>query len=275
MEGRNPKAEIRKTAKTRRPNRSVCGQFFCHHFSALSPRHFGRPKRDFGFRISAFFRPSDFGLRVSSAAQLLGTPLLALAADTNGTSEVPESSLRPPRGEIVPGFWEQNGTWLILGAILLLFGLAALVWLLVRPKSAVPIPPAVEARRELEPLQQNPEDGGLLSRVSQILRRYVAAVFALPPGEFTTAEFTQTLANNPKVGSALGGEVTDFLRACDLRKFAPSPAQSPLGAVSRALSLIERAESRVTELAQLAAAQNTNPGAESHSQPGQGIASGA
>src|SRR6266545_3134461 len=48
-EGRNPKAEIRKKFETRRPKNPRL-------------RHFRSP---FGFRISAFLRISDFGLRIS------------------------------------------------------------------------------------------------------------------------------------------------------------------------------------------------------------------
>ena len=48
-EGRNPKPEGRKKAEIRSPN---------------GPRH---PVSVFGFRNSAFFRPSTFGLRPSTA----------------------------------------------------------------------------------------------------------------------------------------------------------------------------------------------------------------
>ncbi len=129
---------------------------------------------------------------------------------------------------------------------------AALVWFLTRPKPPVILPPAVQARQALEALRQLAEDGALLSRVSQILRRYFAAAFGLPPGELTTAEFCRALAGLEPVGSELAGEVSDFLRQCDQRKFAPAAPAPPLGAVAQALKLIDLAEARLAWLRQAA-----------------------
>src|SRR5262249_19221686 len=114
---------------------------------------------------------------------------------------------------------------------------------------------AAQARQELEPLRQRAEDGNVVSRVSQIIRHYVANVFALPQGELTTTELSGTLLQNQNIGPELGGDMVKFLRECDLRKFAPAQPQAPLDAVSRALGLINRTESRVAELNQLAAAR--------------------
>ena len=240
----NPKAEGRNPKEIRSPKFERGWLSSCvNAFNALiSLTHFG-------FRISTFFRPSVFGFRIS----LLGA--LPLLADTNSVPDLPSSSLRPARGEILPGFWEQYGGWVVLGAALLLLTIATLIWFLVQPKPPIPTPPGAQARQELEPLRQRAEDGGVLSRVSQIIRHYVAGAFALPPGELTTAELSGTLLQNQNIGPELGGEVVKFLRECDLRKFAPAQPQAPIDAVSRALGLINRAESRVAELNQMAAAR--------------------
>ena len=62
----------------------------------------------------------------------------------------------------------------------------------------------------------------VLSEASQILRRYVAAAFAWPPAELTTAEFSAALAGDEKIGPELARTLSNFLRECDERKFAPA-----------------------------------------------------
>jgi hypothetical protein len=200
---------------------------------------------------------------------------LSLLADSNSVPDLPSSSLRPARGEILPGFWQQYGGWVVLGAALLLLTIATLIWLLVQPKPPILTPPAAQARQELEPLRQRAEDGNVLSRVSQIIRHYVASVFALPPGEVTTTELSGTLLQNQCIGPELGGEVVKFLRECDLRKFAPLQPQAPLDAVSRALGLINQAESRVAELNQSATARAVESKVNQRSQNGQRTSSDA
>jgi len=168
----------------------------------------------------------------------------------------PEPKLRPPRAEIPPGFWDQYGAWVIAAAVLFLGLMAVLVWFLRRPKPPLMVPPAVQAREALEPLRRQPEDGALLSRVSQVLRHYVASAFGLPAIEQTTAEFTQALAGQEQVGPQLASAVTSFLRQCDARKFAPASSLPPPlpglnrpGTVGQALRLIEQAEARRALLA--------------------------
>jgi len=210
-----------------------------------------------GFRMSGFLRPSAFGFRILCPVLIFLIGVHSLLADSNSIPEVP-ASLRPPRGELMPGFWELYAGWVILGAVLVVVGIATFVWLLMLPKPTPPIPPAIQARQELEPLRQRTQDGTVLSQVSQIVRHYVARAFAMPPGELTTTEFSGTLRQNQNIGSELGGEVIAFLRECDLRKFAPRAPQTPFDAVSRASSLIDRAENRVAELRQLHAENNVD-----------------
>jgi hypothetical protein len=187
-------------------------------------------------------------------------PFLGLAAETNSDSDVPTSSLHPPRGEILPSFWEENGTLVILGGICLLAVIALCVWLFTRPKPPVIVPFAVVARKELEALRPQPENGLLLSRASQILRHYIGAVFGWPAGELTTAEFSHGLLSDPKVGPELAGEASKFLRACDIRKFAPLPPSTPDGVIAQAMRIIDLTESRLTELnrSAVAAVPDTN-----------------
>jgi hypothetical protein len=168
--------------------------------------------------------------------------------------------LRPPHAEIPPTFWEQYGLWVILCGVLVLGLVCVAAWFLTRPKPPVIVPPEVQARQALEPLRQQPEDGALLSRLSQILRRYVIAAFDLPPGELTTTEFCRAIAGHDPVGPDLSATLSEFFRQCDQRKFAPPPAPAPpFGAVAQALNLIDQAQARRLALAQSAAQLTRSP----------------
>jgi hypothetical protein len=169
----------------------------------------------------------------------------ALAQDS-GSEEIPP--LRPPRGEIPPGIWEQHSAEIIIGSILLLAVVGVLTWFLTRPKAVLPVAPEDQARRELSSLQDQPETGALLSQVSGTVRRYAAAAFSLPPGELTTAEFCRAVDHNDTVGPVLAKSVTGFLQRCDERKFAPPAIQPPMGAAEEAIRLVEMAEARREEL---------------------------
>jgi hypothetical protein len=265
MKIRRPKSEGRKKAEIRSPKAEVqrravenqqsgglisgCNEKWMSLFSVCR-KGMGCTQTPFGFRPSAFFRPSDFGLRIS--ALLLS--LLALQATVSAVTNLPPADalpkLRPPRGEIAPTFWEQNGLWVILGGILLLGLVAAAVWWLMRPRPAVVVPPEVVARQALEPLRRQPEDGKVLSQVSQILRRYVGAAFGLPQGEMTTNDFCRAIADQGRVGPELSASLGDFLRKCDERKFAPSAPAPALGAVEQASKLLELTEARRAQLPQ-------------------------
>ncbi|PWU20330.1 MAG: hypothetical protein C5B50_04240 [Verrucomicrobia bacterium] len=164
------------------------------------------------------------------------------AAETNSDFSEKLPPLEPVHPEIPPGFWENYSVLTLAGSIELFALVAVLVWWLLRPKVVVPAPPAVQARQNLEPLRTRPEDGATLSLISQVLRHYTAAAFALPAQEMTTAEFCRAIAAHNKIGSDLSASMADFLHRCDERKFAPpSPAQ-PLGAVGQAFGLIDKLE---------------------------------
>ena len=205
-----------------------------------------------GGRASISFRNLPVCLWLLAAQRIF-----AAATNTPAPDGLP--SLRPAHGELPPSFWEQYGLWAILLGILLLALISAAIWFLTRPKPPIVVPPEVEARRALEPLCHRSEDGLLLSRVSQILRQYVAAAFGLPPGELTTTEFCRAIAGHEQVGSELASALSDFLRQCDQRKFSPPPPAPPLSATAHALKLIDQAEARLAALAQLVAQPSGSP----------------
>jgi hypothetical protein len=185
------------------------------------------------------------------------------SAFAQGTPEEAIPALKPPLDPIPPTFWDLYGVWVLVGAFLLLLLGAAIIWLIFRPRARIPIPPEVRARHELEPLRQEPESGAVLSRISQVVRSYFSAAFALPQAEMTTGEFCRAIRGRPDLGERLEEEVGTFLRTCDERKFAPAPPPEPIGAVARADKLIEAAEMRRAELRKAAEANQHAGGSTS------------
>ena len=171
------------------------------------------------------------------------------------------SALLPPYAELPPTFWEQHGTTVGFIGIGTVAVAAFALWLLFRPKPKPTIPPEVQARQALEALRQQPEDGAMLSQVSQVVRNYFIATFQLPTGEFTTAEFRDSLSGHEQIGVDLSTAVTSFLRDCDARKFSTATALAPLQAVDQALNLVAQAEQRLAQLCQTAATQTQGRGA--------------
>jgi len=179
----------------------------------------------------------------------------AIFAATNsaGSEEIPK--LLPPREEIPLSFWGQYGAWVVVLAIFLLVVGGVAICFLSRPKPPVPVPPEIRARQELETLRSQPENGAVLSRVSQVLRNYTNSAFGLGTGELTTTEFCGAMAAHEQVGPELAQAIAEFLRRCDERKFAPSGPGPALGAVARAFELINVAEVRRAQLREAAMAQ--------------------
>jgi hypothetical protein len=155
-------------------------------------------------------------------------------------------ALAPPYGELPPTFGERYGAVVWIGICLVAAVVGFFVWKKCHPQPPPPLPPETVARRALAKWRGRPEDGKVLSDVSQVLRRYVTEAFALPPGERTTAEFCAALAGHETIGAELAQALTSFLRECDARKFSPADSCAPLQAVQRALELIELAEKSKT-----------------------------
>jgi len=166
-------------------------------------------------------------------------PLYA-RTDTNAPPK-----LVPAYGEIPETFWEQNQSTVIVAGFAFLAFAFLFLKVMLRPETPVVLPSEVVARQALSKLQSRPEDGKLLSEVSQILRRYIAAAFELSSAEMTTAEFSAAFAVNKKIGPELTGLILSFLRECDERKFSPANATAPFNAATRALELVSAAEKRI------------------------------
>jgi hypothetical protein len=164
--------------------------------------------------------------------------------------------LSPAYPEIQPTYWEQHGTIILIGSVAVAITIGIVLWLLLRPRPAAPVPPEILARRALEVLRKRDEDGLVLSEVSQVLRRYVVAAFEMSRDEMTTAELCAALNRNERVGARLSDKLTEFLRRNDERKFSSAVASGRLNAAAHALELIELGEARRAELQRLAATQS-------------------
>ena len=192
----------------------------------------------FGFWAWEIFRFSVFGFLVLSGYASFSS----LASD-----DIPP--LAPPLPEIPPSPWEQFGWLLWILVPLLLVALGLLVWLLLRPGRPPILPaPAAQARAAIVVLQSQPEEGAVLSRISQTLRRYLISAFWLQPDEATTAEFCTRLQESDRVGPELAAAIGNFLRQCDEQKFSPVHVTAPFKAAQRALELVELAEVRCMKL---------------------------
>lgn len=115
---------------------------------------------------------------------------------------------------------------LVLAAVLL----AAVIFFLRRRKikPALPPPSAAEiALSELvraRALLKEETSREFAISVSEAVRRYIENRFSLRATRETTPEFLQSIsANAPEVLTAYREPLQDFLRYCDLAKFARSP----------------------------------------------------
>jgi len=179
-----------------------------------------------------------------------------LFAQTNSESTNAPLKLMPPYGELPPTFWEQNKSSISFAGLGIIALAVFIFWLIFRPKPKIIVPPEVQAREALHKLSLQPEDGAVLSRVSQVLRNYFIAAFQLSPGELTTTEFIREISGNEKVGAELSNAAMNFLCEADARKFSPTADATKFGAANRALNLVEQAEQRRAQLRQLAEMQN-------------------
>ena len=198
------------------------------------------------FFQTGFFRALACGSRVPLTLLSLASPWRLLAQTRNDPTPTPPA-LVPPYGELPPTFWEAHAIAVAIGLGTLVLAML-LGWLLCRSRPQKMMSPETQARLALEALRPLPEDGAVLSQVSQIIRRYFSAAFQLAPGEFTTAEFSRSIAEQPHFSAELAAAVIGFLRRCDAQKFSTEPVADPGHSVVRALHLLDQAEAQRTLL---------------------------
>ena len=198
-------------------------------------------------------RIADCGLVLGITWLLTGAQNVLAQPGIPAADEIPP--LAPPLPEIAPTAWEQFSwlLWILVPLLLIIAG--AIVWLVLRPgKPPVLVASAAQARTALRALQPQPETGAVLSQISQVTRHYLINAYWLSPLEMTTSDFCAVIRENKQIGPELANALTEYLRALDQRKFAPTTGQPPMGAAGRALELIEMAEARQMALRQPAPA---------------------
>jgi hypothetical protein len=178
------------------------------------------------------------------SAVLLFLAAFPLRGQTSASGTNAPLKLSPPYGELPPTFFEQHGISMVFAGLGIVALAAFGLWLIFRPRPKIIIPPEVEARQALEMLRERPEDGAMLSRISQVLRNYFMTAFKLAPGELTTTEFCYQISDNEEIGTELSDATAGFLRDCDARKFSPTTGSEKLNAAKQALQLVEQAEQR-------------------------------
>jgi len=152
-------------------------------------------------------------------------------------AEIPE--LLPMREEIPPTFIEKHGWWPVMGMAAAVIVVALIATLLLRRKKVVEtIPPDAIARRALEALRGRAEDTVLVQEVFRIVRRYVIGVFIPARDELTTDELVRLLQNDARVKSETRTALAEFLKYCDVQKFAPAGVPITPGLVEQALELM-------------------------------------
>ena len=173
-----------------------------------------------------------------------------------GAAEIPD--LLPMREEIPPTFIEEHGWWPVIGMAAGVIVVAVIVTLLLRRKKAAEIIPAdAISRRALEPLRGRAEDTALVQAVSAIVRRYVLGVFIPAHDELTTAELVRVLKDDARVKPETRTALAEFLKYCDVQKFAPAQLPMTPGLVEQALELVRRFEADRTAAASTATTRLT------------------
>jgi hypothetical protein len=169
--------------------------------------------------------------------------------------------IRPP--VFIPSGWG----WLWVLLLLLILGLVAWWWWKRRRNKVVqapaaPIPPEVRAREKLHhalTLMDQPKPFTIF--VSDAARVYLEERFDLRAPERTTEEFLSELQASHKLSGPHKTLLADFLRQCDMVKFARyEPGQSELQALyDAALRLVDETCPHPQFDAQAELAKNSEP----------------
>ena len=165
--------------------------------------------------------------------------LSASAAIKRDPGPIPE--LRPPRGEVSASVEKKEDLrpWFIGAGVLAV--LAAIFATLPKKVPPPPVPPYVNARKQLETL-----DAATATplAISKVVRNYLLDAFQIPARGATSAELLQWLSAHPKWDTQLASDTGAFLDSCDEAKFAPAPPPGHPATIEKALALIARIEGR-------------------------------
>ncbi|MGE9290350.1 MAG: hypothetical protein ACQKBT_05135 [Puniceicoccales bacterium] len=185
-----------------------------------------------------------------------GTPSLlwgtALFLGTLTVAQAQEG-LRPIRGPIVPGFWEENGIWAIpsiAGAVLLLILVILLLWKMThREKILSPKQRYDRELAEMETLLAEGHAEKVPARLSRVLREYIEASTGIRAPEQTTEEFLANTGGgtDSRISPEAIQDLSSFLALMDEAKYArrllsPEEMQSLFDSANHFVATHERKE---------------------------------
>jgi hypothetical protein len=161
--------------------------------------------------------------------------------------EMPE--LRPPKGPLVQGPWDQVWPWALLGGLCLAAFCAWWFWRRPARHSPPPTHPYAHARSALDHLLTHASDEKVRSTCARVMREYLAQVSGFstrrsdPIEAWTTEEFLHDLGPAPFESPELGIRIRDFLADSDRQAYSADeiPDAGPV-MVERARSLLEQIE---------------------------------
>lgn len=153
----------------------------------------------------------------------------------------PIPELKEPRGSIEAPSPDRIilSTALILAFIVLFLGRL----LRGKPMNPPPLPEPIDAtfRRQMANLTLLGNSPEAAAAASRAVRRYVQATYALGPGELTAWELCEQFRLQPGVDEVLHASLFDFLKECEVSRFAPDGAAGgTFEPVPRALEFFER-----------------------------------
>lgn len=131
-------------------------------------------------------------------------------------SEVFEN-LSPIADKIEPSFFEANWWWIVL----ILLVAAFVLGIVVSKLNSRPAPSAFEiAKLRLNACKNESDDKQYAALLSNAVRDYISAMFAIPAPEQTTEEFLESAAKSEKLSAEFSEKIEAILKLADLAKFA-------------------------------------------------------
>ena len=120
-------------------------------------------------------------------------------------------------------YWQTNDYWLIPTIIVVVILIALAIYFTLRKRPTPPPSPYAIAQQKLQAAKKllaSTDDRQYSSSISDLLRQYIEASFALNAAEQTTEEFLEAAKSESRISTEAEQTLGEFLKLCDLAKFA-------------------------------------------------------